>query len=263
VEGAAENSALNPPQPLGVERESGSLTVSAEDTLVEVAALTGLRQVNAPDNAVVAYRFNARPFTLALKLKHIEPVIAVTDRVNTRLEETRFVVAHSLTLNVEKAGIYALELTPQPGFAVADVRGDGIEDWKMNGSKLAVNFSQRVLGVRQLDVQLEQALKTFPEQIAVTPLRVTGAAKESSQIGAAAVPGIRLKTASIAGLREIPSAICRTARMKFSPTPPSRRTGSSPLARKNSRRAWWRMCLISSPSATASSAAARRFVTDW
>jgi len=204
VEGAAENSALNPPQPLGVERESGSLTVSAEDTLVEVAALTGLRQVNAPDNAVVAYRFNARPFTLALKLKHIEPVIAVTDRVNTRLEETRFVVAHSLTLNVEKAGIYALELTPQPGFAVADVRGDGIEDWKMNGSKLAVNFSQRVLGVRQLDVQLEQALKTFPEQIAVTPLRVTGAAKESSQIGAAAVPGIRLKTASIAGLREIP-----------------------------------------------------------
>jgi hypothetical protein len=54
VEGAEENSALNPPQPSGVERESGSLTVSAEDTLVEVAALNGLRQVNAPDNAVVA-----------------------------------------------------------------------------------------------------------------------------------------------------------------------------------------------------------------
>ncbi len=204
VDGAAENSALNPPQPLGVERESGSLTVSAEDTLVEVAALTGLRQVNAPDNAVVAYRFNARPFTLALKLKHIEPVISVTDRVNARLEETRLVIAHSLALMVEKAGIYTLELTPQPGLAVADVRGDGIEDWKMNGSKLTVNFSLRVLGARQLDVQLEQPLKTFPEQIAITPLRATGAVKESSQIGAAAVPGIRLKTAAIAGLREIP-----------------------------------------------------------
>jgi len=204
VEGAAENSALNPPQPLGVERESGSLTVSAEDTLVEVAALTGLRQVNAPDNAVAAYRFSARPFTLALKLKHIEPVITVTDRVNSRLEETRLVVTHSLALNVEKAGVYSLELLPPAGFAVADVRGAGIEDWKVAGGKLAVNFSQRALGQRQIEVQLELALKKFPEQIRVAPLRVTGAAKESSQIGAAAVPGIRLKTASIAGLREIP-----------------------------------------------------------
>ncbi len=204
VESATENSPLNPPQPLGVERESGSLTVSAEDTLVEVASLAGLRQVNAPDNAVVAYRFNARPFTLALKLKHIEPVIAVTDRVNARLEETRLVVSHSLALNVEKAGIYSLELSPSPGFAVADVRGDGIEDWKVAGGKLIVNFSQRALGQRQLDVQLEQALKTFPEQIHIAPLRVAGAAKEISQIGAAAVPGISLKTANISGLREIP-----------------------------------------------------------
>jgi type II secretory pathway pseudopilin PulG len=47
-------------------------------------------------------------------------------------------------------------------------------------------------------------LKTFPEQISIAPLRVTGAAKESSQIGVAAVPGIRLKTGSISGLREIP-----------------------------------------------------------
>ncbi len=204
VESAAENSALNPPQPLGVERESGSLTISAEDTLVEVASLNGLRQVNAPDKAVVAYRFNAQPFTLALKLKHIEPVIAVTDRVNTRLEETRLVVAHTLSLNVEKAGVYSLELLPQTGFAVADVRGDGIEDWKVTAGKLTVNFSQRALGQRQIEVQLEQAQKTFPEQISIAPLRVTGAAKESSQIGAAAVPGIRLKTGAISGLREMP-----------------------------------------------------------
>ena len=185
---------LNPPQPLNVERESGSLTVSAEDTLVEIDSLAGLRQVNAPDNAVAAYRFNARPFTLALELKPIEPVITVADRVNARLEETRLVVAHSLALNVEKAGIYTLELTPPAGFAVADVRGDGIEDWKVSDGKMRVNFSARVLGPRRLEVQLEQALKTFPEQISVAPLRVTGAAKETAQIGAASAPGIRLQT---------------------------------------------------------------------
>ena len=205
-EQAVENFAaqLNPPQPLGVERESGALALSAEDTMVDIATLTGLRQVNAPDNAIAAYRFNARTFTLALKLKGIEPVVTVADRVSARLEESRLIVAHSLALNVEKSGIYSLELSPQPGFTVADVRGAGIEDWSFAGGKLTVNFSSRALGPKQVDVQLEQALKQFPEQISIAPLRVAGAAKENSQIGAAAVPGIRLKTASFSGLREVP-----------------------------------------------------------
>ena len=203
---AAVAASLNPPQPLNVDRESGSLTVSAEDMLVEIDSLTGLRQVNAPDNAVAAYRFNARPFTLALRLKPVEPVINVADRVNARLEETRLVVAHDLTLNVEKAGIYTLELAPQSGFAVADVRGEGIEDWKVSDGRLRVSFSSRVLGQRRLEVQLEQALKTFPEQISVQPLRVTGAAKETAQIGAASAPGIRLRTAELNGLREMPAS---------------------------------------------------------
>jgi prepilin-type processing-associated H-X9-DG protein len=204
VDNAAENPALNPPQPLNVERESGSLTISAEDTLVETAALTGLRQVNATGDALAAYQFNSRPFTLALKLKHIEPVISVTDRVTARLEETRLVIAHGLALSVEKAGIYTLELTPQPGFAVADVRGEGVDDWHFTGGKILVNFSTRLLGSRRLDVQLEQAIKTFPEQISIAPLNVTGAAKETAQISAASAPGIRLHTGSLTGLREIP-----------------------------------------------------------
>jgi hypothetical protein len=107
-------------------------------------------------------------------------------------------------LNVEKAGVYALELLPQTGFMVADVRGEGIEDWKITDGKLRVNFSARILGTRKLDVQLEQALKNFPEQIVVSSMRVIGAAKETAQIGAASAPGIRLKTAELSGLREIP-----------------------------------------------------------
>ena len=204
VDSAAESSVLNPPQPLNVERESGSLTVSAEETLVETVALAGLRQINATGNALAAYQFNSRPFTLALKLKHIEPVISANDRVTTRLEETRLIISHNLTLNVEKAGIYTLELTPQAGFAVADVQGEGVDDWHFSDGKILVNFSARLLGSRQLDVQLEQAIKTFPDQISIAPLRVSGAAKETAQIGAASAPGIRLHTAMLAGLREIP-----------------------------------------------------------
>jgi len=221
VEGTAVNSSLNPPQPLNVERESGSLTVSAEDTLVEIVSLAGLRQVNAPDNAVAAYRFNARPFTLVLKLKPIEPVISVTDRAKAQLEETRLMISHGLTLDVEKAGIYTLELTPQSGFAVAEVRGEGVEDWKVSDGRLRVSFSARVLGSRPLEVQLEQALKNFPEQISVLPLRVTGATKETAQIGAASAPGIRLRTATLSGLHEIPVRELQ------------RRTGFQPVSNPN------------------------------
>ncbi|HEU6447761.1 MAG TPA: hypothetical protein VFV23_04915 [Verrucomicrobiae bacterium] len=204
IESANASASLIPPQPLNVERESGLLTITAEDELVEISTPAGLRQVNAPGNAIAAYEFNSRPLALALKLKPIEPVIAVGDRVTANLEEARLVILHKLALNVEKAGIYTLELTPQNGLAVADVRGDGVEDWNLNDGKIRVNFSARVLGPRQLEVQLEQSLKDFPEKISVAPLRVNGAAKETAQIGAASAPGIQLRTAELNGLREIP-----------------------------------------------------------
>ena len=204
AEGNAETAALNPPQTLDTDRESGSITVFAEDLTVEVASAQALRQVNAPDSAVAAYRFNSRPFTLALKLKHIEPAILVADRVTARLEETRLVIAHSLALQVDKAGIYTLELSPPPGFAVADIHGDGVEDWKIHDHQVRLSFSSRVLGPHRIEVQLEQAFKSFPEAITIAPLPVTGAAGETAQIGAAALPGIRLKTGALAGLRELP-----------------------------------------------------------
>jgi prepilin-type processing-associated H-X9-DG protein len=202
---AATTVGIAPPQPLEVEREAGSLVVSAEDVLVETDNATGLRQVNAPAGAVAAYQFHARPFALGIKPRRIEPVINATDRVTVRLEETRLSIAHALTLTVEKAGIYALELVPQAGLIVSDVRGEGVEDWKSKDGKIAISFNNRILGRRALEVQMEQPLKSVPEKILVAPLRVTGAAKETAQVGAASAAGIQLKTAAdgLVGLREV------------------------------------------------------------
>ena len=208
IESAAATVRLAPPQPLDVEREAGALAVSAEDVVVETEKAEGLRQVNATGGALAAYQFHARPVALSLKLRRIEPVLNVADRVTVRLEESRLSVTHALSLSVEKAGVYTLELAYPAGFVVADVRGDaagGIEDWKATGGKLALTFANRVLGRRALEVQLEQALKSVPEKILVAPLRVTGAAKETTVIGAASAAGIQLKTVAdgLAGLREV------------------------------------------------------------
>ena len=203
IEGAT--AAIVPAQPLETERENGTLSVTAEDVLVETDTATGLRQMNAAAGAVAAWQFFGRQnLSLALKLLKIDPVVNLANRASVRLEESRLLVSHSLGLNVEKAGIYSLEFAPQTNFVVASVTGEGIEDWKAVGGKLTVNFARRVLGRRQIEVQLEQALKTFPESFTVTALRATGAVKETSQIGAAAAAGIQLKTGALIGAREVP-----------------------------------------------------------
>jgi prepilin-type processing-associated H-X9-DG protein len=204
LESLPTTASLAAPQPLDAERESGALTVSTEDTVAEVDSLAGLRQINAAPGEFAAYRFNSRPFSLALRLKRIEPIISVAERVALRMEETRLVSTHSLQVNVEKAGIYGLELHPPAGLMVTEVHGDGVEDWKLNDSVLRINFSTRVLGARTLEVQLEQSLKSFPDQISAGPLRIAGATKEHSEIGASGAPGIRLKTGELSGLREVP-----------------------------------------------------------
>jgi prepilin-type processing-associated H-X9-DG protein len=204
VESLPASVQITVPQPLGIERESGSFTVSAADTIVNLGETAGLRRVNASGDALAAFLFSARPFSLAAGIKRVEPVLSVADRVTGRLEESRLVALHSIGLTVEKAGVYALEFTPQPGFVPAGVTGEKVEDWTWSEGKLRVSFSSRVLGSRHLDVQLEEPLKSFPTQFPIGPLRATGASKETAQIGAAAAPGLRVKTAEMTGLREIP-----------------------------------------------------------
>ena len=204
VESAQAAVQIVPPQPLEIERESGTFSLSAEETTVETELASGLRQVNASAGAVATYRFFGRSISLNVRIKRIEPVVNVADRVTARLEETRLLITHALNLNVEKAGIYSLELAPPANLVVTEVKGDGVDDWKVNNGKLGINFASRLLGRRQINVQLEQAFKTFPQTISALPLRATGAAKETAQLGAVAAPGLRLKTGDLQGAREIP-----------------------------------------------------------
>jgi type II secretory pathway pseudopilin PulG len=195
---------LVPPQPLEVERESGSFILIADDTTVEIDSAPGLRQVNAPTGSLAAYRFNGRPVSVKARIQRIAPMLKLADRVTARLEETRLLVSHALNLSVEKAGIYALDLAVPPGFVASEVKGEGIDDWKTTDGILKISFASRVLGARKIDIQLEQANREFPDKITVLPLAVTGATNVTTQLGAASSPGIRLKTAELTGLREVP-----------------------------------------------------------
>ena len=77
---------LATPQPLDIEREAGTFTVAVDDTVVEVETATGVRQVNASGGALFAWRFNARPFSIAARLKRIEPVLETAARITAHRE---------------------------------------------------------------------------------------------------------------------------------------------------------------------------------
>ena len=69
---------------------------------------TGLRQVNAAAGELAAYQFYSRPFTLALRLRRIEPVVNVNDRVTARLEEARLLVNQGVTNETEFKRVFGL-----------------------------------------------------------------------------------------------------------------------------------------------------------
>src|SRR5258705_6620134 len=102
VEATPGATSLTPPQPMDIERESGSFTIAVEDTVADVDSATGLRQVNAPAGSLASYRFNGRPFALAVNLRRIEPVVTVAEHVNVRIQATRLVYVHTLDLNIDK-----------------------------------------------------------------------------------------------------------------------------------------------------------------
>jgi len=202
--GLPDAAELRPPQPLGIQRETGRLGVRIEDLVARVDRSEALWQVNAAAGEFAAFQFNLRPAVLHLHLSPVEPLVTASTRARATVEETRLLVDHRVDLNVSRAGIYGLEWSLPPDLTVARVEGEGIEDWQSSAGKLRLRFAQRLLGQRALTIRLEQALNPLPSEIILTPLRLTNTARETALIGAGASAGIQLKTGPLSGAREIP-----------------------------------------------------------
>src|SRR2546428_3231904 len=77
VESTPATLQLQAPQPLNIERETGSFSIAADDMTVSVDTTTGLRQVNAPKDSLAAFRFYGRPFELNARVQRIEPLVKI------------------------------------------------------------------------------------------------------------------------------------------------------------------------------------------
>lgn len=200
-----DTATLEPPQPLGVQRETGTLHLATEDLRVRLGTAVGLRQINAPAPHLAAYRFHARPARIDVQLERLTPEIHAATHTRIDLQDTRVVARHSLHLDVRQAGLYALQLLIPTGFTVTDVRAPGLDGWSVSADTLHLPFSERVLGPRTLEVDLERPLATDHTTVELHPLRLPAATRESFELTLTSAPGLRLRTSSRQGIVEIPS----------------------------------------------------------
>ena len=209
---------LTPPAPLSVERESGSVQLTAEDVTVETGAVQGLRKVNAAAGQVGAWRFFGRaPFALPVTTQRIEPAVGAHSAVDAHLSETRLRVYHRVMLKVAKAGIYSLTLgnaavlTGTNKFTVANVTSDGITDWKLDPATglITLQYNSRVLGNRLVTVELEKPADKSKTHFTLLPLNLGTLAKEpfaldrqTTRVTARASAGLRLLGGGLRAARE-------------------------------------------------------------
>ena len=172
---------------IDVARQQGVLVVaSAADLRADVVRATGLVQMDAGelppalrrDTWDFAYRYSTMPVALALAVEKIEPYVTVDALVRIRIEPERLRLGTLALYDIQRAGVFRLELDLPEGYDVRTVRGRAIGDaaavevdtHHLTGEdkrRLVVSLARRALGRVGLEVELVQNLG-HPELLAPT-----------------------------------------------------------------------------------------------
>ncbi len=173
---------------LNVGRQQGFVVAQVSAALrAEAAKSSGLLQIDAGELPpslrntpwTFAYRFASVPFELELSLEEVQPRITVESFVEARLEPEKLSVDMTAYYNIERAGVFKLELDVPEGFEVRSVVGAGgamtpvagapmtaftpaeVESHHLEGDKknhLVVNLTRKALGRVALKLQLQRDL---------------------------------------------------------------------------------------------------------
>ena len=128
---------LNAPvvKALNVGRQQGFVVAQVSTGLrAEAAKTSGLLQIDAgelpPDlrgtTWTFAYRYASVPFDLELALEEVQPRITVDSLVDARLQPEKLSIDLTAFYNIERAGVFKLELDVPEGFEVRNVAGRAV-----------------------------------------------------------------------------------------------------------------------------------------
>lgn len=164
---------------VGVGRQQGVVVVQVADILrAEATKRTGLLQLDKAElpatlrgsDWTFSYRYASLPFVLDLSVEKVQPRIVVDSLVEANLQPERLTIEAQVIYQIERAGVFRLELEIPAGYEVRHARGltqPGVEPAAVdthrvegdNKDRLIVNLSRKALGRVGLSVELVKILK--------------------------------------------------------------------------------------------------------
>lgn len=163
---------------LGVARQQGTLLIRLDGALRgDVVTRRGLLQIDiaelsggaANSRWDFAYRYAALPFDLELKIEKVEPRVTTTELVEVYLEPEQLTVDLFVKYQVERAGIFQLQLVVPTDYEIRHIRGhqasgaapvvvDNYHRAEDDPTQLTVYLSRRAFGEVGLLVELQRTL---------------------------------------------------------------------------------------------------------
>lgn len=223
---------------VGAGRQQGIVVISVNNALrSEVLRRVGLTQLGIeelPDSLKASkweysYRYAAVPFDLAVATEKVLPRIRATELAEVYLEPEQMAIDLLAVYQIDRAGVFQLELDVPADFEVRGVNGVPcapagaqpvqVDSYNLIGEKktrLVVNLTQRAIGSVALAVQLRKALDqpsllTPSDESTEIPLpipRVAAGASESTRgrVIVYAPESLRVNIGQHQGARLIPIA---------------------------------------------------------
>jgi hypothetical protein len=200
-------------QAQGVERQSGSLSVSADpEIVVEIGTLEGLTQQAAaqtkdgPRGLVGLYRYLRLPYAGSATVTEAKPQVEVASETLLRLTPETQELTARFDYTVKKAGIFAAQIELPAGFAQAEATGEQIDSATVQkeGTRnlLNVKFSTRRLGKFSFTVTAEAQRAKPDEAVGVPVFAPQNVERHEAKVGLAIHVSLKANTVDKGDLRE-------------------------------------------------------------
>jgi len=166
-------------QAMNVGRQQGIVVVDISPALrAEVTGRSGLLQLDATELPPAlaggtwdfSYRYASLPFELSLSVEKVKPEIRTRELVEAYLEPEQLTLNLLAIYQIDRAGVFQLELDVPPDFDVRRVEGYAAAETQPvavdtrhrqgeNNSRLVVNLSSKAMGRVGLFVELQRRLE--------------------------------------------------------------------------------------------------------
>jgi len=200
-------------QAQGVERQSGSIAVSADAELAtQIGALENLtqqavaRDAKAAGEFVGSFRYLRLPYAGTVSITEAQPQVEVASETLLRVTPESKELTARFDYTVKKAGIFAAQIELPAGFPQADATGGDIESSSVqkDGAKslLNVKFTARRIGKFSFAVTAESPRARPDEPVSVPTFAPQNVERHEGKVGLAISVSLKANTVDKGDLRE-------------------------------------------------------------